>query len=327
MPTPNASGAGSSVTVQDPSSDAAASMDTHQLLQTLRRIGSASPNLTAEANSLAERVMGAEAPIHGDTTKKNLVAILRKIMRGRSDIPSLNRRIKQFVHGLEKDVLTNLSESIWGKLSLEQQEDLLQQALRCGDVGDYQEDDSDSAMHPFDSMSSKIGSIDVVKSRNEILAVKAKKRIKKARQRIDQHDGTIKWIILEDVIDEVKATGVTDHTEAERCAQRIWEHVCFLPDIYRKDDKERTKAEFMLEWLQSGYTWDACIAHLKTLTPSSVPSKRRIPENFKTDALKRLRTRYVPRGWEMGELGDWGNLWEALDDEESGVTYASRGAP
>ena len=255
--------------------------------------------------------MRAETPTHGDTTKKDLVVILKKIMRGRSDIPNMNRKIKQFVYGLDKNALTKLSESICGRpgeclaLSLEQQEDLLQEALRCGDVGD----------EPFDSMTSRIGSIDVVKSRNEILGEKAKKRIKKARQMIVPHPPfTIKWVVMENVIDEVVATGVTDHTEAERRAQRIWDHVCFLPDIYRNDDKEMTKAEFMLEWLQSGYTWDACIAHLETLRASSGPSKRPLPEPFKAEAVKRLREKLL-QGWEMGELGEWGNVWEALDQK------------
>ena len=50
-------------------------VDTSELVQTLRRIGSAS--LTDETNSLAEAFMRADAPTHGDTTRKDLVTLLK----------------------------------------------------------------------------------------------------------------------------------------------------------------------------------------------------------------------------------------------------------
>ena len=79
----------------------------------------------------------------------------------------------------------------------------------------------------------------------------AKKRLKFARQMIaEEPPFTIKWVRMEDVIAEVKATGVTDDREAVRRAQKIWGEDCFLPDMYITDtgDKEATMAEFILEW-------------------------------------------------------------------------------
>ena len=84
-------------------------VDTSELVQILRRIGSASPNLTDDANSLAEAVMRADAPTHVDTTRKDLVAILKMLLRGRLDIPNMHRKIKTFVYGLHVDALKELS--------------------------------------------------------------------------------------------------------------------------------------------------------------------------------------------------------------------------
>ena len=151
---------------------------------------------------------------------------------------------------------------------------------------DYQEDDSDSAMLPIDSMSSKIPRIHVARSTNQIHREKAKKRLKKTRQMIDRHPSfTMKWVVMDDVIAEVKAAGVTDHVDAVRRAQKSWEHVCFTSEIYSTGDKEGTKAEFMEEWLHSGYTWDACIAHLQTLSPTG-GVKKAFGETFRTGSSK-----------------------------------------
>ena len=289
-------------------------------------------NLTDEANSLAEAVMSADAPTHVDTTRKDLVTALKMLLHGRLDVPKIHRKVKQFVYGLHSDVLKELSASTGHRpggsltLSLEQQEDLLQRALRCGDVGedllqralgcgdvgDYQEDDSDSAMQAVDSMSSKISSIDVAKSMNAIHGQKAKKRLMKTRQMIDKHPPfTMKWVVMDDVIDEVKAAGVKNPGDAVRRAQKIWDQVCFKLDIYSTGGKEGTKAEFMFEWLHRGYTWDACIAHLKTLSPTKGLA-RAPPETFKTDTQKRLRENaaktYAPQNFWRSMMGKWGNL-------------------
>ena len=123
-------------------------VDTSELVQTLRYIGHASPNLNDEANSLAEDVMRAEAPIHDDKPRKDLVAILKMLLYGRLDVANNHRKVKSFVYGMHSDTLKELSASSGRRpgecltLSLEQQKDLLQQALGCGDVGDSQGDDS-----------------------------------------------------------------------------------------------------------------------------------------------------------------------------------------
>ena len=133
-------------------------------------------------------------------------------------------------------------------------------------------------------------------------------RLKNTRQMIYKHSSfTIKWVVMDDVIDEVKVAGVKNHVDAVRRAQKIWDQVCFPLDIYSTGDKEGTKAEFMFEWLHSGYTWDACIAHLKTLYLTK-GKKRALPETFKTDTKKRLRENvaktYAPRSRSLWGLDD-----------------------
>ena len=266
-------------------------------------------NPTDEANSLAEAVMSTDAPTHVDTTRKDLVTALKILLVGHLDAPKMHRKIKSFVYGLHSEALQELSASAGhgpgGSLTLspEQQEDLLQRALGCGDngedllqralacgvVGEYQEDDNDSSMQASDSLSSKISSVNVTKSRNAIHGHKAKKRLMKTRQMIHRNPPfTMKWVVMDDIIAEIKATGVKNPVDAFRSAQKIWEEDCFKLDIYRTGGKEGTKAEFMVEWLHRGYYWDACIAHLKTLSPTK-GKKRALPETFRTDTKKRLR--------------------------------------
>ena len=105
---------------------------------------------------------------------------------------------------------------------------------------------------------------------------------------------------MDDVIDQVKAEGVTNQLEVERRAQRIWDEVCFPLDIYRTDQgSEGTQAEFMCEWLQCGYSWESCITHLETLSLTIGP-KRALSPTFRAEAMKRLRENaaktYAPRG-------------------------------
>ena len=87
---------------------------------------------------------------------------------------------------------------------------------------------------------------------------------------IDKHLFTNKFVVYDDVIAMANAEGVTDDAEVTRRAKQIWVDDCFTLDIYRTDDgQERTLAEFMCDWLQSGYTWEASIAHLETLSPTT----------------------------------------------------------
>ena len=116
---------------------------------------------------------------------------------------------------------------------------------------------------------------------------------------IDKHFFTMSFVVKDDVIDMVKAEGVTDMAEAERRAQRIWEEVCFTLDIYHTArGEEGTLAEFMCKWLRSGYSWEASIAHLETLSPTT--RKRQLSPTFRADAMKRLRVNaaktYAPGG-------------------------------
>ena len=256
--------------------------------------------------------MRATAPTHGDTARKDLVAFLMKLLHDRSDIAKMHRRVKTFVYSLQVDALHELSlvtrrspgERItWSPIALE---NLLQRALVCGGAGVYQDDDSEGLMQLIDGMSSQIANIDVTKGLNEIYGEKAKKRLRKARQMIDQHVFTMTFVVKDDVIDMVRVAGVTDPAEVERRAQRIWEEVCFTLQIYRTPQgEEGTLAEFMCHWLQSGYSWEAASAHLETL--SRTTRKRALSPSFREDAMKRLRANvartYDPQARQGTEYG------------------------
>ena len=280
-------------------------VDTSDLVQTLRRIGSDSPNLTDEANKLAEDVMKLDAPTHGNTMRRDVVAILMMLLKGRPDYANKHRKVKAFVYSLHLETLTELIGSTRGSsgecltLSLVQQEHLLNRALGGEGVGENQEDGSDSAMQGVESMSSRIARMHVDRSVNQICAVKARKRLKNARQRIDkQYPYTMTWVVQDDIIDEFKAAGGKDENEAKQHAQRIWNHVCFPLEIWRTGGIEGTQGEFMHQWLKSGYTWDDSKAYLKTLTRKN-DAKRELPEAFKKETMKRLRANiaetYEPR--------------------------------
>ena len=143
--------------------------------------------------------------------------------------------------------------------------------------------------------------------KHQMNAKKAEKRLKNARQMIDKDSATMTWVVMDDVIDQVKAGGVTDEREAERCAQQLWKDVCFLPDIYRTDQEvEATQAEFICEWLHRGYSWEVCITHVKSLH-FNTGAKRELSPRVKEAAMKRLMINaavpYVPQDDDEAEDG------------------------
>ena len=162
-------------------------VETSELVTALKRIGFAHPKLAEEANKLAEDVMESEAPTHGDTTRKDLVKVLTMLLDGVTDVKGKHRKIKTFVFGLHKRMLEQLristgrsrGESL--KLSVEQQQELLRQALASGGAGDDREGDSGSAMPAFQSASSRIVSTPVTRGANEVITDKARKLLSKAR--------------------------------------------------------------------------------------------------------------------------------------------------
>ena len=117
------------------------------------------------------------------------------------------------------------------------------------------------------------------------------KRVKKARQMVHMSSGKhIPLFITHDEILNmvIKDYRVTDKATAEKKAQRIWHKECFTLDIYRAaDGTQRTRAEFLCEWLHLGYKRDESIAHFKTLTLTT--SKRSLSPSFRHDAMKRAR--------------------------------------
>ncbi len=136
---------------------------------------------------------------------------------------------------------------------------------------------------------------------DNVFAQRAKKRLKHARQMIDKQRFTIQWVVMDDIIDQVKGEGWMDDAEVVRRACRIWNEVCFPLNIYRTvEGSEGTMAEFMLEWLQSGYSWQTSITHLQTLSPVHPSSTRSLPETFRADTIMRLREdiaqAYPPHG-------------------------------
>ena len=230
-----------------------------------------------------------------DTKRNELVAMLMFALEGRPDFVKKHRKVKTYVFSLHVDALNeltgvtrrNLSECF--TLNVGGLEDLLDRALGFNGVGVYQVDGSDSSIwEELDRVWSEIANIDVTKGLNEIYGEKAKKRLKKARQMIDTNSYTMTFVVKDDVIDMVKALGVTDNAEAEKRAQSIWGEVCFTLEIYHTDQgEEGTFAEFMCAWLRSGYTWESSIAHLWTLFPTN--RKRALSQTFRVDAMKRLR--------------------------------------
>ena len=126
-------------------------------------------------------------------------------------------------------------------------------------------------------------------ARERVAREKAKKRLQNARQRVDrQYPFTLTWVVMEDIVDEVKGWNLPNLKEVERKAQQIWTDVCFSLEICQTGDKRSTRAEFMQEWLQAGYRWGKCKAHLKRIRFNE-DRKRELPEGFKESATKRLR--------------------------------------
>ena len=236
--------------------------------------------------------MSATALTHGDTTRKHLVDWLMR--RLKDDIAKIHRKIKTFVYSLQVETLKELSGTcMWtrdpGPCGRAELDELMQRAVGYGVIGGSQDDGSENTMQVNDGVSSQVASIGLSKGLNEICGEKAKKRLKKARQMINKKLKTMSFVVKDDVIDMVKFEGgVTDQAEVERTAQRIWQEDCFTLEIYCTDDgTEGTLAEFMRDWLKSGYSWGASSDHLKTL--SRTTRKRALSPKFREAAMKRLR--------------------------------------
>ena len=266
-------------------------VDSSEFVQVLRGIARAFPHLARDANSLAEEIMLEAAPSHVDTSRKDLVAILKFLLRGRLDAPNYHRKIKTFVYGLRLDMLKSFRDKDY--LSLCDQEDLVRNALLSGSKGVVFSDDYDTegAKRVIDSLFSHIAGVSVARGRGQLCREKAMKRVRKARQMVHMSSG--KHIPLFITHDEIlnmvmKDYRVTDKATAEKKAQRIWHKECFTLDIYRAaDGTQRTRAEFLCEWLHLGYKLDESIAHFKTLTLTT--SKRSLSDSYRQDAMKRAR--------------------------------------
>ena len=105
-------------------------VDNSQLVSILRGIGAHSENLAEEANAVAEGAMTAQAPIHGNTVRKDLVQHLMRLLHGSGSeaIVRLHRKVKTFVFNMHTDWRKKLFGSgDVNPLTLEQQEYLLKQ--------------------------------------------------------------------------------------------------------------------------------------------------------------------------------------------------------
>ena len=134
------------------------------------------------------------------------------------------------------------------------------------------------------------------------------------KQMVDKELHSISWVIQEDVIEMVKAQGITDVDEVDRRVQDVWDDCCFDLVILRSRGGERkTKAEFMRDWLRSGCTWQQSKARLNMLIRVKIDQgeKRPIPPTFRDGAMKRLRDTVIKELREKGEALD-----EPLDAAE-----------
>lgn len=107
---------------------------------------------------------------------------------------------------------------------------------------------------------------------------------------VDLHNFIVTWVVMDDVIDRVKAEGLASDSMVKRRAQQIWVEFCFTLEVYHTaQGVEGTQAEFMCAWLWLGHSWAECKMLLTTLFRTS-SSKRALPETFRADTMKRLRT-------------------------------------
>ena len=102
-----------------------------------------------------------------------------------------------------------------------------------------------------------------------------------------QRPFAIKWVLYDHVVEMVNAD--------EGKAQQTWEECCFTVEIFRNRSTgvEKTQAEFLQDWLLEGYPWTVCLQGLGMLHQVSSSTghvkKRLLPQEFRDNALKRLR--------------------------------------
>ena len=135
-------------------------------------------------------------------------------------------------------------------------------------------------------------------TRKDLVSVKARKRMKKARQIIDRRTFEITEAVQEDMIKQVQADGVPDYHEAKKIANKIWTDRGFTMELYlTADGRTGTQAEFVKGWLERGVSWgDAlrCLDQLVRTATQVVGSegrneKRELQPTFREAAMKRLK--------------------------------------
>ena len=270
-------------------------VDSSELVQVLRGIGSTEPNMRVHAASLAESFRPREVPPPGDTTRKDLVAILMMILRHRSNIPKLHRKVKSFVFSKHVDALRGINEALGRRpgecvaLNLEAQEDLLHRALACGGISRVEHNDSVAARQLIDSVLEEIRDTDVKRSLNQQFAAAARKRLRDTRQMVDCRCYEEFFVIHDDVIDMVVDEGESRRDKAEKIAQWRWNNLCFRLTIFHTNrSDEGTQAEFLAKWLRAGYTWKSSIAHLRTLKVSRPKREREVSPTFRHYTMKKV---------------------------------------
>ena len=212
------------------------------------------------------------------------------LLGGRFDAPNYRRKLKTFVYDLHLDMLKSLGEKNY--LSLADQEDLVAKALLSGCTGGgvSNEDDSEGALQVINSLSTHIAAVPVTRGRAQVCSNKAKKRLNKTRQMVSSRSGhhSLSFVTHDDVIAMVMDGGVTNQAAAQKRAQQIWDKDCFTLEIYlHADGTQGTQAEFVCQWLHDGYTMAASIAHLSTLTETTL--KRSRTPTSRREAMKRAR--------------------------------------
>ena len=154
------------------------------------------------------------------------------------------------------------------------------------------ENDTESAQLLVDELLLRIEDTSVVRGTNQKYADPARKKLRAARQMIELHGPSISFVIHDDVIDIVKSRGVTDQAQAEKMAQNMWKDNCFTLAILRSPEgEERTRAEFIHNFLLSGYGWKESFDYSKRFIVSS--EKRDLPQSFRGRVINLSRENAV----------------------------------
>ena len=135
------------------------------------------------------------------------------------------------------------------------------------------------------ALADRVHNTDVRRGDNQDARVKAEKRMKKARQKLNWATGEVTFMTKHEL----------DEALGLRQGGVAWENDCFGLELYDIGGRELTKAEAFSYWWNQGYSWPDVQRYFQSLQPRKLSQKRALDPAWRHGTKERLRGEALAR--------------------------------